>query len=141
MLSPIDLVVAIAVGLILASLLFLSRMADVADVQEWDYLDDYEEGKDNRNLKPVPSHTTVFEITGPMFFAAADKILEVPFHEEKKVMIIEHFAGAFPTWLAPVQVKVLPISDKYADYAKTVLEELEEAGIRAELDTRSEKIN
>lgn len=45
-----------------------------------------------------------------------------------------------PTWLAPVQVKVLPISDKYADYAKTVLEELEEAGIRAELDTRSEKI-
>ena len=83
-----DLVVAIAVGLILASLLFLSRMADVADVQEWDYLDDYEEGKDNRNLKPVPSHTTVFEITGPMFFAAADKILEVPFHEEKKVMIL-----------------------------------------------------
>ena len=83
-----DLVVAIAVGLILASLLFLSRMADVADVQEWDYLDDYEEGRDNRNLKPVPSHTTVFEITGPMFFAAADKILEVPFHEEKKVMIL-----------------------------------------------------
>ena len=39
----------------------------MADVQEWDYLDDYEEGKDNRNLKPVPSHTTVFEITGPMF--------------------------------------------------------------------------
>ena len=55
-------------------------------------------------------------------------------------ILIEHFAGAFPTWLAPVQVKVLPISDKYADYAKTVLEELEEAGIRAELDTRSEKI-
>ena len=55
-------------------------------------------------------------------------------------ILIEHFAGAFPTWLAPVQVKVLAISDKYADYAKTVLEELEEAGIRAELDTRSEKI-
>ncbi|MCB6609299.1 sulfate permease [[Clostridium] symbiosum] len=83
-----DLVVAIAVGLILASLLFLSRMADVADVQEWTYLDEYEEGKDTRDLKPVPGHTMVFEITGPMFFAAADKILEVPFHEEKKVMIL-----------------------------------------------------
>lgn len=83
-----DLVVAIAVGLILASLLFLSRMADVADVKEWEYLDDYGEGKDDRNLKPVPVHTMVFEITGPMFFAAADKILEVPFCEDKKVMIL-----------------------------------------------------
>lgn len=83
-----DLVVAIAVGLILASLLFLSRMADVADVQEWTYLDDYQEGKDSKNLKPVPAHTMVFEITGPMFFAAADKILEVPFDEEKKIMIL-----------------------------------------------------
>ena len=83
-----DLVVAIAVGLILASLLFLSRMADVADVKEWDYLDDYEEGKDTRNLKAVPPHTMVFEITGPMFFAAADKILEVPFREDKKIMIL-----------------------------------------------------
>lgn len=83
-----DLVVAIAVGLILASLLFLSRMADVADVKEWEYLDDYGEGKDDRNLKPVPAHTMVFEITGPMFFAAADKLLEVPFREDKKVMIL-----------------------------------------------------
>ncbi len=55
-------------------------------------------------------------------------------------ILIEHFAGAFPTWLAPVQARVLPISDKYTDYAKTVLEQLNEAGIRAELDTRSEKI-
>ena len=55
-------------------------------------------------------------------------------------ILIEHFAGAFPTWLAPVQVKVLPISDKYADYAKKVYEKLQEAGIRAEMDTRSEKI-
>ena len=55
-------------------------------------------------------------------------------------ILIEHFAGAFPTWLAPVQVKVLPISDKFADYAKKVLEQLNEAGIRAEMDTRSEKI-
>ena len=55
-------------------------------------------------------------------------------------ILIEHFAGAFPTWLAPVQARVLPISDKYTDYAKEVLEQLNEAGIRAELDTRSEKI-
>ena len=55
-------------------------------------------------------------------------------------ILTEHFAGAFPTWLAPVQVKVLPISDKYADYAKKVYEELQAAGIRVEMDTRSEKI-
>ena len=55
-------------------------------------------------------------------------------------ILIEHFAGAFPTWLAPVQVKVLPISDKYADYGKKVLDALHGAGIRAEMDTRSEKI-
>ena len=55
-------------------------------------------------------------------------------------ILIEHFAGAFPTWLAPVQVKVLPISDKYMDYANKVLARLDEAGIRAETDTRAEKI-
>ena len=55
-------------------------------------------------------------------------------------ILIEHFAGAFPTWLAPVQVKVLPISDKHADYAGKVLEELNAAGIRAEIDLRAEKI-
>ncbi len=54
-------------------------------------------------------------------------------------ILIEHFAGAFPTWLAPVQVKVLPISDKYMDYAQSVLNKLTEAGIRAEVDTRAEK--
>ncbi len=55
-------------------------------------------------------------------------------------ILIEHFAGAFPTWLSPVQVKVLPISDKYMDYAGKVLDELKENGIRAEIDTRAEKI-
>lgn len=55
-------------------------------------------------------------------------------------ILIEHFAGAFPTWLAPVQVKVLPISDKYADYAGQINERLTAAGIRSEIDTRSEKI-
>lgn len=55
-------------------------------------------------------------------------------------ILIEHFAGAFPTWLAPVQVKVLPISDKHMEYGKKVLDELKAAGVRAELDTRAEKI-
>lgn len=55
-------------------------------------------------------------------------------------ILIEHFAGAFPTWLAPVQVKVLPISDKHMEYGKKVLAELENAGIRAEIDSRAEKI-
>ncbi len=55
-------------------------------------------------------------------------------------ILIEHFAGAFPTWLAPVQVKVLPISDKFMDYARQVTERLDQEGIRVELDVRSEKI-
>ena len=55
-------------------------------------------------------------------------------------ILIEHFAGAFPTWLAPVQVKVLPIADKYMEYGKAVLKELEDVGIRAEIDSRAEKI-
>ena len=55
-------------------------------------------------------------------------------------ILIEHFAGAFPTWLAPVQVRVLPISDKYMEYGQKVLAELKEAGIRAEIDTKAEKI-
>ena len=55
-------------------------------------------------------------------------------------ILIEHFAGAFPTWLAPVQVKVLPISEKHLEYGKKVLKELENAGIRAEIDERAEKI-
>lgn len=55
-------------------------------------------------------------------------------------IITEHFAGAFPMWLAPVQVKVLSIADTHIDYAKQVKEKLEEKGIRVELDDRSEKI-
>ncbi|MCI9216621.1 threonine--tRNA ligase [Lachnospiraceae bacterium 42-17] len=55
-------------------------------------------------------------------------------------ILIEHFAGAFPTWLSPVQVKVLPISDKYMEYGQKVREALDNAGIRAEIDTRAEKI-
>ena len=55
-------------------------------------------------------------------------------------ILIEHFAGKFPLWLAPVQVKVLPVSDKSKEYAQKVYETLKAAGIRTELDARDEKI-
>ena len=55
-------------------------------------------------------------------------------------ILIEHFAGQFPTWLAPVQVKVLPISEKYEEYAKSVAEQIDAAGIRVKVDYRAEKI-
>jgi threonyl-tRNA synthetase len=55
-------------------------------------------------------------------------------------MLIEHYAGAFPVWLAPVQAKVVTITDKQLDYAKGVRDKLLAAGIRAELDARSEKM-
>src|SRR5579872_2621559 len=55
--------------------------------------------------------------------------------------LIEHYAGAFPVWLAPVQVVVMPITDRQQDYAKTVHAKLEAAGMRAHLDDRKEKVN
>ncbi len=55
-------------------------------------------------------------------------------------ILIEHFAGAFPTWLAPVQVEVIPVSDKTLDYAKNVKDKLKNAGIRVHLDDRAEKM-
>ena len=55
-------------------------------------------------------------------------------------ILIEHFAGAFPTWLAPVQVKILPISDKFKDYAEKVRDELKKINIKVEVDSRAEKI-
>lgn len=55
-------------------------------------------------------------------------------------ILIEHFAGKFPTWLSPVQVKILPITDKHIGYAKELEKEMKEKGIRVELDSRNEKI-
>jgi threonyl-tRNA synthetase len=56
-------------------------------------------------------------------------------------ILIEHYAGAFPVWLAPVQATVLPITDKQLEYAKQVRDKLDAAGIRVTLDDRSEKVN
>jgi threonyl-tRNA synthetase len=55
-------------------------------------------------------------------------------------ILIEHFAGAFPTWLAPEQVRVLPIADDQRDVAAAIVKRMRDAGIRAELDARSETL-
>jgi threonyl-tRNA synthetase len=69
-------------------------------------------------------------------------IHRAPFGSMERFMgiLIEHFAGAFPLWLAPEQVRVLPISDKVADYARRVLADLQAAGLRTTIDLRPEKI-
>jgi threonyl-tRNA synthetase len=61
-------------------------------------------------------------------------------HERFIGFLLEHYAGKFPVWLAPLQAKILPISDKFMPYAKEVLAELRKAGVRAEIDDRNEKI-
>jgi threonyl-tRNA synthetase len=61
-------------------------------------------------------------------------------YERTLALLIEKYAGAFPTWLAPTQVKILPIADRHQDYAFGVKAELEKHGIRVEVDTRSEKV-
>jgi threonyl-tRNA synthetase len=61
-------------------------------------------------------------------------------HERFIGFLLEHYAGKFPTWLAPLQVKILPISDKFMDYANTLLISLKKADIRVEIDDRNEKI-
>ena len=81
------------------------------------------QGADGEKHRPIMIHRVVF--------GSIERFIGI---------LIEHFAGAFPTWLAPVQVKVLPISDKYADYAEKVRKQFDDAGIRVEIDTRAEKI-
>ncbi len=80
-------------------------------------------GADNEKHRPVMIHRAPF---GSM--------------ERFCGVLIEHFAGAFPTWLAPEQVRVLPISDKSNEYATEVLGALRDAGVRAELDTSDERV-
>lgn len=61
-------------------------------------------------------------------------------HERFIGFLLEHYAGKFPVWLAPLQAKILPISDKFMDYALAVQKQLKQAGVRVEIDDRSEKI-
>ncbi|WP_178669163.1 threonine--tRNA ligase, partial [uncultured Eubacterium sp.] len=61
-------------------------------------------------------------------------------YERTLALLIEKYAGAFPTWLAPVQVKFLPVADRHQDYCREAMKKLQMAGVRCELDDRSEKI-
>jgi threonyl-tRNA synthetase len=80
-------------------------------------------GADNTEHRPVVIHRAIF--------GSFERFI---------ALLIEHFAGAFPLWLAPVQASVLPIADRHLDYARTVAAALETAGLRVEVDERQEKI-
>lgn len=80
-------------------------------------------GADGAKHRPIMIHRVVF--------GSIERFIGI---------LTEHFAGAFPTWLAPVQVKLLPIADRHCDYLKAVENKLEEREIRCEIDDRSEKI-
>lgn len=80
-------------------------------------------GSDNKKHRPVMIHRVIF--------GSIERFIGI---------LIEHFAGKFPLWLAPVQVKVLTVAEAFADYAEDVSRKLEEAGLRVETDFRNEKI-
>jgi threonyl-tRNA synthetase len=81
-------------------------------------------GADNAEHRPVVIHRAIF--------GSFERFIAI---------LIEHYAGAFPLWLAPVQAVVMPIADRHAAYAASVRERLAAAGLEAELDARQEKIN
>lgn len=80
-------------------------------------------GEDNQKHRPVVIHRAIY--------GSIERFIG---------MLTEHFAGAFPLWLAPVQAKLLPVSENYIDYALQVKKALEETGIRIEVDVRNEKL-
>ena len=80
-------------------------------------------GEDNAEHRPAMVHRALF--------GSFERFIGI---------LIEHFAGAFPLWIAPLQVSVLPVADRHNGYAKSVVAELAAAGIRAEADTRSESV-
>ncbi|WP_334109613.1 threonine--tRNA ligase [Thermodesulfitimonas autotrophica] len=84
----------------------------------------YYVGEDGQRHRPVMLHRVVF--------GSLERFIAI---------LTEHFAGAFPVWLAPVQVRVLPITDRHAAYAAAVTRQIEEADVRVELDARNEKVN
>jgi len=80
-------------------------------------------GEDGKKHRPIMIHRVVF--------GSIERFIGI---------LVEHFAGKFPLWLSPVQVKILPISDRYIDYAEEIQRGLEKEGIRCEMDKRAEKI-
>ena len=81
-------------------------------------------GADNQKHRPIMIHRVVF--------GSIERFIGI---------LIEHYGGNFPIWIAPVQVKILPISDKFNDYAQKICDELKLNNIRCEIDLRAEKIN
>jgi threonyl-tRNA synthetase len=81
-------------------------------------------GEDGQKHRPAMIHRVVF--------GSLERFIGI---------LTEHYAGAFPVWLAPVQVRVLPITDRHAGYAQKVVDRLDEKGIRVELDARNEKVS
>jgi threonyl-tRNA synthetase len=106
----------------------LGRMWQLSTVQfDWNLparFDLHYKGEDGELHQPVMVHRALF--------GSVERFFGV---------LIEHYAGAFPLWLAPVQVGLVPISEKHLEYAHTVKAKLEEAGLRVELDERNEKMN
>lgn len=80
-------------------------------------------GQDGEEHRPVMIHRAIY--------GSIERFIGI---------LIEHFAGAFPTWMAPVQVEIIPVSDDQIDYAMQVKEELKQEKIRVEVDSRSEKV-
>lgn len=83
-----DLVVAIEFGMVLACLLFMKRMSDVTNVESWKYVDGNTEDTDAIDLKVVPANTLVYEISGPLFFGAADKLLSIDLGKKTNCLIL-----------------------------------------------------
>lgn len=81
-------------------------------------------GEDGQKHRPVMIHRVVY--------GSIERFI---------ALLVEHYAGAFPAWLAPVQVRILPISERHQDYARAIADQLVELDIRAEVDERREKIN
>jgi threonyl-tRNA synthetase len=93
------------------------------DYQQPENFDLKYSGADNAEHRPVVIHRAIF--------GSFERFI---------ALLIEHYAGAFPTWLAPVQAMVLPIADRHLEYARGVRDQLATAGLRADVDERQEKI-
>jgi threonyl-tRNA synthetase len=106
----------------------LGRMWQLSTVQfDWNLPARFDleyTGEDGEKHQPVMVHRALF--------GSVERFFGV---------LIEHYAGAFPMWLAPVQIGLVPISEKHLDYAQQVKQRLEAAGLRVELDARNEKMN
>lgn len=83
-----DLVVAIEFGMVIACLLFMKRMSDVTNVEGWTHMNENGEDKDAIDLKVVPEHTLVYEISGPLFFGAADKLLSIDLGKKTSCLVL-----------------------------------------------------